>query len=163
MEFRYQLEGGASLPPVGVEPQGDEYRVTIGEKTYLVAVIHAGDGELTFSINGQCYRVHLARDGLKRYLALGGEAYTLLKTAISGRRATPEAGRDPVATMHGQVVSVLAAEGQAVTRGQPLAVLEAMKMEIRIAAPHDGHVVRVLCAPGQVVERGQPLFELSDR
>lgn len=163
MEVRYQLEGGASLPPVQVERQGDEYRVTIGEKTYLMTLIHAGDGELTFAVDGQCYRAHFASDGLKRYLALGGEVYTLLKAVTSGRRANPEAGRDPIAPMHGQVVSVLAAEGQAVTRGQPLAVLEAMKMEIRIAAPHDGHVVRVLCAPGQVVERGQPLFELSDR
>jgi biotin carboxyl carrier protein len=65
--------------------------------------------------------------------------------------------------MPGQVVKILVAEGEAVRRGQPLMVLEAMKMEIRINAPRDGHVTRLLCQPGQVVERGQTLLELTSK
>jgi biotin carboxyl carrier protein len=37
-----------------------------------------------------------------------------------------------------------------------------MKMEIKIAAPHDGRVGKVLVEPGQVVDRGQTLIELSN-
>jgi biotin carboxyl carrier protein len=48
-----------------------------------------------------------------------------------------------------------------VQRGQALIVLEAMKMEIKIAAPHDGHVTKVLVAQGQVVDRDQSLVEIS--
>ena len=49
-----------------------------------------------------------------------------------------------------------------VQRGQPLIVLEAMKMEIKIAAPHDGRVAKVLVKPGQVVDRGQGLIEMTN-
>jgi biotin carboxyl carrier protein len=49
-----------------------------------------------------------------------------------------------------------------VARGDTLVVLEAMKMEIRVTAPHEGRVSRLLCAPGDVVERGQPLVELAN-
>jgi biotin carboxyl carrier protein len=63
--------------------------------------------------------------------------------------------------MPGQVTRVLIAEGDPVQRGQPLIILEAMKMEIKIAAPHDGRVAKVLVKPGQVVERGQALIEIS--
>lgn len=64
--------------------------------------------------------------------------------------------------MHGQVVRVLVEEGEVVRRGQPLVLLEAMKMEIRVTAPHDGRVVRLLCNVGEVVQRAQPLLELAE-
>ncbi|MCB9457792.1 MAG: biotin/lipoyl-binding protein [Anaerolineaceae bacterium] len=63
--------------------------------------------------------------------------------------------------MPGQVVNVLVAVGDSVTRGQTLVVLEAMKMEIRVAAPGDGTVRRLLVAQGDVVERGQLLLEVA--
>jgi biotin carboxyl carrier protein len=64
--------------------------------------------------------------------------------------------------MPGQVSKVLVGEGDSVQRGQPLIVLEAMKMEIKIAASHDGRVVKVLVKSGQVVDRGQTLIEMND-
>jgi biotin carboxyl carrier protein len=63
--------------------------------------------------------------------------------------------------MHGQVVKILVSEGDSVTHSQPLMLLEAMKMEIRITAPRDGRVARILCSAGQIVERGQTLIELE--
>lgn len=65
------------------------------------------------------------------------------------------------AAMPGQVRAVLVEEGEAVEKGQALALLEAMKMEIKVAAPHAGRVAKVLISAGQVVERGQRLFELG--
>jgi biotin carboxyl carrier protein len=63
--------------------------------------------------------------------------------------------------MPGQVIAVPVAAGDAVSRGQTLIVLEAMKMELRVAAPHDGTVEKVLVSVGEVVERGQPLAEVA--
>jgi biotin carboxyl carrier protein len=63
--------------------------------------------------------------------------------------------------MPGQVRAVLVNVGDSVEKGQALALLEAMKMEIKIAAPHAGKVAQVLVQVGQVVERGQQLFEIS--
>jgi biotin carboxyl carrier protein len=64
------------------------------------------------------------------------------------------------AAMPGQVRAVLVNEGDLVEKGQALALLEAMKMEIRVAAPHAGRVAKVFIAAGQVVDRGQQLFDL---
>jgi propionyl-CoA carboxylase alpha chain len=57
---------------------------------------------------------------------------------------------------------VLAGEGAMVVKGDTLVLLEAMKMELRVAAPSAGRIVKVNCQAGQVVERGQVLVELAD-
>ena len=64
--------------------------------------------------------------------------------------------------MPGQVRAVNVSEGDAVTKGQTLLVLEAMKMEIRVHAPRDGVVKKLLVKQGQTVEREQILIEIVD-
>jgi biotin carboxyl carrier protein len=59
--------------------------------------------------------------------------------------------------MSGKVVKVAVAVGDIVVRGQPLLVLEAMKMEHTISAPEAGRVVSVAASLGQQVEGGQLL------
>ena len=65
------------------------------------------------------------------------------------------------APMPGKVVSIGVKAGDKVTKGQPLAVMEAMKMEHTIAAPQDGVVVEVLYAPGDQVMDGAELLRLG--
>ena len=58
--------------------------------------------------------------------------------------------------MHGRVLQLFAAAGQSVSRGQPLAMIEAMKMEHTLQAPFAGMVQQVTVSPGaQVVEGGE--------
>ncbi len=52
-------------------------------------------------------------------------------------------------------------EGQAIEAGEVVAVLEAMKMETEITAPHSGVVASVLVAPGDAVSGGQLLLEFA--
>jgi biotin carboxyl carrier protein len=63
--------------------------------------------------------------------------------------------------MHGTIVQVDAKEGDRVERGDQVAVLEAMKMETRVAATRSGEVRAVLVEPGQVVEAGQVIAEID--
>ena len=65
------------------------------------------------------------------------------------------------APMPGKVVAFLAVVGQAVTQGQALAVMEAMKMEHTIAAPRDGIVEELLYAVGDQVSEGGELLRLA--
>ncbi|MBV9861736.1 MAG: acetyl-CoA carboxylase biotin carboxylase subunit [Alphaproteobacteria bacterium] len=64
------------------------------------------------------------------------------------------------APMPGRVVQRLAEPGDAVRRGQPVMVIEAMKMEHTIAAPRDGVVATVRFAVGDLVEEGAELIAL---
>ena len=65
------------------------------------------------------------------------------------------------APMPGKVVSFAVKAGDAVKKGQPLAVMEAMKMEHTIAAPIDGTVAELLFAPGDQVTEGAELLKLT--
>jgi len=51
--------------------------------------------------------------------------------------------------------------GDKVAKGQPLAVMEAMKMEHTVAAPADGEVLELLFAPGDQVTEGDELLRLK--
>lgn len=156
-EFRYQ-----SGEVVRVERQGEGYQVTINGRVYPVIVERYAPGELTFSINGERYHAQIAHEGGSRWVGLEGETYHLIRSDPTRRRRAVGGGEASLAaTMHSQVVQVAVAPGEKVTRGQTLVTLEAMKMELRVTAPHEGTVIKVLCSPGQVVERGQPLVELG--
>ena len=66
------------------------------------------------------------------------------------------------APMPGKVVAFLARVGEAVKQGQPLAVMEAMKMEHTISAPRDGTVAELLYAVGDQVGEGGELLRLAE-
>lgn len=66
-----------------------------------------------------------------------------------------------VSPMPGKVVKVLVKQGDSVKQGQPLVILEAMKMEHVISAPSSGLVEAVLKSVGDVVQDGVPLVMLK--
>jgi urea carboxylase len=76
--------------------------------------------------------------------------------------ALPEGCRPVVSPVSASVWNVAVEPGQHVQAGQKLIVLEAMKMEIAVAAPRAGVVERLNCAPGALVAAGQRLVTLRD-
>jgi biotin carboxyl carrier protein len=163
--YTYQID--ETEYTVLVEPDGENFQVTIGDQVYPVAAQLHGEGLLSLVVAGRRHWVHLARQEAQRYVALEGHTWQL--TRLTRRQARRGSVRETVeaapprleATMPGQVLAVLVAEGEAVARGQTLLLLEAMKMELRVTAPTDGQVRQVHCVAGQVVERGQVLIELE--
>jgi biotin carboxyl carrier protein len=160
MEFQYQL--GDAVQTVRLERDGEVVRITIADRAYEVRVLHSRAGELTLTVDGVTHTALSAQDGSTHFVAIDGEVFELKKPEARRARRMQHHGEDNLtASMPGQITRVLIGEGDAVQRGQPLIVLEAMKMEIKIAAPHDGRVVKVLVQPGQVVDRGQALIEMT--
>ena len=83
---------------------------------------------------------------------------TPLAAADAGCRA---ASNDALtAPMPGQVIGVLVVEGQSVAAGDPLMILEAMKMEHTIRAPHDGVVAAIHYQPGDQVRAAAVLLDV---
>ncbi|GAA3543904.1 biotinylated protein TB7.3 [Aeromicrobium flavum] len=69
---------------------------------------------------------------------------------------------DAKAEIVGNVWKILAREGDQVGPGDPLVILETMKMEIPVVAPAHGHVASVLVSEGQIVQEGDPVVEIDD-
>jgi len=90
----------------------------------------------------------------------GAARISLLDPLAHAGEAAQEGGR-LTAPMPGKVVSFAVKAGDKVKAGQPLAVMEAMKMEHTIAAPHDGTVAELLYAPGDQVAEGAELLKLQ--
>ena len=88
----------------------------------------------------------------------------LLALAVPPRFVDPDdAGRagSTVAPMPGKVIRVLVAEGDDVTAGQPLLILEAMKMEHQVVSPTAGTVTAVFVEAGQQLDHGEPLVKVD--
>jgi biotin carboxyl carrier protein len=111
-------------------------------RTFSVASQRLARGRFRVSLAQRDFEVHL-RNPLERAASAAAEAH-----------AGPHEVRAPIP---GRVVSVAVAEGDEVRPGQPLLVLEAMKMENQLCAEGSGKVERVLVAPGATVEGGQVL------
>ncbi|MDP2405767.1 MAG: acetyl/propionyl/methylcrotonyl-CoA carboxylase subunit alpha [Hydrogenophaga sp.] len=94
------------------------------------------------------------------FCALGATQITELDALAHAGEAAHDVGR-LTAPMPGKVVSFAVKAGDVVTKGQPLAVMEAMKMEHTIAAPADGTVAELLYAPGDQVAEGAELLKIQ--
>jgi 3-methylcrotonyl-CoA carboxylase alpha subunit len=91
---------------------------------------------------------------------LGATVITEIDALAHAGEAAAEGGR-LTAPMPGKVVSFAVKAGDVVTKGQALAVMEAMKMEHTIAAPADGTVAELLYAPGDQVAEGVELLKIA--
>jgi 3-methylcrotonyl-CoA carboxylase alpha subunit len=94
------------------------------------------------------------------FCALGAVQITEIDALAHAGEAAADVGR-LTAPMPGKVVSFAVQAGDVVKKGQPLAVMEAMKMEHTIAAPADGTVAELLYAPGDQVAEGVELLKLQ--
>ena len=95
------------------------------------------------------------------------DGYTMEYATVAGGDRKPEvrtAGPSALAApMPGAVTQVLTREGDEVVRGQPLVIVEAMKMEHVIRAPRAGRVRTVRARVGDQVEGGTVLVEIAGK
>ena len=150
---------------IDLTPQGKSYRATIGDKTVDVEILRAESGQLELLIDGKRVTAYVSSENAKRWVTINGQTFVLTKPAAGARKSGHghhHAAGELTAPMPGQVRAVNVNEGEAVTKGQTLMVLEAMKMEIRIQAPIDGVVSSILVKTGQTVEREQMLIMMEN-
>lgn len=163
MNFSFQENSqGIDLTP---SSSGKSYRATVGDNTFEVEILQAKDGKFDLLIDGKRVTAYVSSDRAKRWVTIDGQTVLLTKSATGAQRraAGQEHASELTAPMPGQVRAVSIAEGESVTKGQTLLVLEAMKMEIRIQAPRDGKVAKLFVKQGQTVEREQMLIEIEEK
>lgn len=107
-------------------------------------------------------RVAVARDANVTWVFLDGNTWTIDDTGESGGRRGKACGDASVmAPMPATVVAINTAPGNTVNEGETVIVLEAMKMELPIAAPRGGVVKAIHCAKGDLVQPGVTLVEIG--
>ena len=100
------------------------------------------------------------RRGGETWVFFDGRVYVIGATdARGGRGRSDESSLS--APMPATVVAINVTPGQAVTAGDVLVVLEAMKMELAVTAPRDGSVRTIACRVGELVQPGIPLIDLE--
>ncbi len=119
--------------------------------------------ELALEVDDERWTLWCARSGDTLTLC-DADAEAIVRVSASlrpGGAATARGTEALVAPLMGRVVEVRAAAGDVVDEDAVLVVIESMKMELRVAAPHGGRVSAVHCAPGATVARGATLVELE--
>ena len=119
--------------------------VVVASAAVVVEQLKGGDIELP--------RVLVALDGCT-YVFAAGEA---ARDSAGSGAGTGRIG----APMPGKVIAVLVAVGERVEHGQPVVVIEAMKMETTLTADVDGEVARIGAVIGETVDAGALLVEIS--
>ena len=117
----------------------------------------------TVPVDGGARRREVLVDGFRFDVDVESERIAALRErARRGRAASVHSGPLEVhAIIPGRVVSVSVAPGDAVTAGQQLLVVEAMKMQNELRAPRDGTISRVGVAPGVTIDVGDLLVVIS--
>ena len=118
----------------------------LGDKSFAVS-IEGGATEAAVTVAGHLYQVTL-EDERER-------------AAHQAERERAGRGGDVKSVMPGVVISLLVTEGDVVEEGQPILILEAMKMQNEIAAPAPGVVARLHVAEGDAVASGAKLVTLE--
>ena len=144
-----------------VESAGGMASIGVGETAAQVQQQHAEHGRLRYTMDGITRHAILHRDGNTLHLSRDAAVFVFNEASsfpVTETRHDPCAARASVA---GTIARIEVAAGDAVTAGQTLAVIEAMKMEMRVTANAAGRVAAVRVVSGQQVAAGAVLVDLT--
>ena len=164
--MKLSFEHNSQLVSIDLTPTGagKSYRATVGDRSVDAEILQSKDGRLDLLIDGERIAAYVSSDNAKRWVTVNGQTFVLTKSSGTRRsgHGHHHAAGELTAPMPGQVRAVNVSEGDTVTKGQTLLLLEAMKMEIRIQSPQDGVVKKLLVQEKQTVEREQMLIEIEE-
>lgn len=118
------------------------------------------DNTLSLLIDGKSFEVQREPDGKIFFRGTRYEALVEDPRSWRGRKRAGSGTEGPqklTSSMPGKIVRVLAAEGDKISAGQGIAVVEAMKMQNEIRSPKEGTLKKLLARPGMNVNAGEVL------
>ncbi|SLM48354.1 2-oxoglutarate carboxylase large subunit [Nitrospira japonica] len=140
-----------------------EFNVTVHGETYHVKVSGSGrkvDGRKPYYIRVNDKLEEVSLEAIQEVLAGTPEAAET-SSGAKPKRPKPVKPGDVAPPMPGRVVKVLVAKDDRVSTGDPLLIIEAMKMESQVPAPMDGTVTAILVEEGEHVKTDETIIQLE--
>jgi 3-methylcrotonyl-CoA carboxylase alpha subunit len=158
------LEIGDDKWDVEVHALGNQrFAVHLASGIREYELIKVTGNALVFECEGHRARAAVVEGQKGLTVFLGGNAFPInLPDMLSADDEAPGAGDQLIAPMPGLVKVLSVKPGEAVTKDQPLIILEAMKMEHTLKAPRDGVIGEVLAKEGEQVTDGTVLLALAE-
>lgn len=162
--MRHGFKLGETDYDIGLSRAHSGYRLHIEDREVPVDLAAGEAGSWVLRCGDSMDHAVIAVDGDDIHIHLDGNTYHLRYEHPLQRLAElheAEAGDTVKATMPGSLVALEVAEGDHVTTGQTLLVIESMKMETTFAAPRDGVVQTVHVGAGETFDKGAALVTLE--
>lgn len=167
MEYRLEVSGQAL--DVAESPCGNDGEVrqfVVDGRTYSVSFQALRPNQLRLTVDGEAMEVFVADSGRGgKEVCVDGRSFSVIDPARRPRRrgtGGPAAPGEVTPPMPAVVVGVLVEVGDAVSKGQSLVVVSAMKMEVTLRAPADGVVSKVNTSLQAKVVPGDILVEIDE-
>ena len=147
-----------------VEVAGDQ--VLVDGKPIPASLTPLNNGGLMLLRNGNRAReLHVMPHGSSAYAVMVNGRHLIAQVEKNNGKSRKRAEQAPQGTinapMPGMVVDVLVKEGQKVDSGEPLVILESMKMQMQLRSPFSGQVSKVAVCSRAQVEKGMLLVEVA--
>lgn len=138
------------------------YNLKINGKQYNVTVNSVEGNNASVNVNGVDYNVEIEGGAAPVVAPVAAPvAAPAAAPVVSAPAAAPAGGKSIVSPLPGVIISVDVKEGQAIKRGQKVAVIEAMKMENEILAEFDGTVTAIHVSKGDSVLEDAKIVTIS--
>ncbi|UCC40175.1 MAG: biotin/lipoyl-binding protein [Candidatus Aminicenantes bacterium] len=138
--------------------------VSLGKRKYLASIEVLSSDEILLKIDGKVYDVIINSNSLYYSVYVNGKFFKIERKSalriLEGKVEKPRK-QDIKTSMPGRVVKVFVQEGSKVKTGQPILVLEAMKMQNDIKSPQTGIITKINPKAGDSVETGSVLFSVE--
>jgi acetyl/propionyl-CoA carboxylase alpha subunit len=129
----------------------------------LSAAFKTEENLASMMVDGRTTKAAFARDREKLFVHLDGKVweFSFVEPGFAAGSGAEKFDGKLYPPMPGNIVKVMVSAGDMVEKGQPLLILESMKMEHTVSSPADGKVTSVNAAPGTVAELTKPLVEIE--
>ena len=139
-----------------------EYKYKINGEEYNVAINEVTDTTAQVEVNGTSYTVEWQKPAAPKPVVVAKPVAPAAKPAAPAAAAAAAAGGYAIKTpLPGVIIDIKVNVGDAVAKGQTVAILEAMKMENNINSDRDGKVASIAVAKGETVADGAILITLE--
>jgi biotin carboxyl carrier protein len=169
LKFRVALEGQNLELQLQRQGNGSDYRYVlegVEGPSESASVIEIRPGVFSVLLGARSFTVYLSKNRESVETSVGNVRHWLslsdARDRRAGARANAASGPMEVRSqMPGKIIKILVAPGAAVTAGQGLMVVEAMKMQNEMKSPKDGVVARIQVCEGATVAAGETLVVIE--